>query len=282
MKNGILINDTSMEGHIGSKQVIDNIKRLCLNNKVKIVSTFSREDIQKWCPRLDERLETCDIIIINGEGTFHHNPPFFDILVSRRHNYKGKKIAFINSVWQNMENFNMDKFFDMCDIISFRETLSGQQFIDNYKKTDKMFIVPDVIFATDVPELNIGFGDSVIPETNDILINHYNKFPMHNSKQPDLTAYLAWLKSLTFHITGRYHGVCLSILVGTPFCCYKSNSHKIEGLLKDMKCEYLLMDINKKIDVSKLDFVILRGKMKEYRIGAKERIEDLFYRIGEL
>jgi len=176
----------------------------------------------------------------------------------------------------------MGKFFDMCDIISFRETLSGQEFIDNYGKTDRMFIVPDVIFATKIPDLNIGFGDSVVEETDEFLKEFYNYFPMHNSKTPDLNAYLLWLKSLDLHITGRFHGACLSILVGTPFFAIKSNSHKIEGLLKDMKCEHLLTDGAKPVNIKNLDLIVLRGRMKEYRIEAKERIEELFYRIGRL
>lgn len=36
------------------------------------------------------------------------------------------------------------------------------------------------------------------------------------------------------HITGRFHGACLSLLVGTPFLSIASNSWKMELLLKDL------------------------------------------------
>jgi hypothetical protein len=34
-------------------------------------------------------------------------------------------------------------------------------------------------------------------------------------------------------ITGRYHAVCLAMLTGTPFLAVESNSHKVEGMLRD-------------------------------------------------
>lgn len=34
-------------------------------------------------------------------------------------------------------------------------------------------------------------------------------------------------------VTGRFHGICLAILAKRPFVAFASNTHKIEGLLKD-------------------------------------------------
>jgi polysaccharide pyruvyl transferase WcaK-like protein len=36
------------------------------------------------------------------------------------------------------------------------------------------------------------------------------------------------------HVTGRFHGACLSLLVGTPFIATTSNSWKVEALIDDL------------------------------------------------
>ena len=35
-------------------------------------------------------------------------------------------------------------------------------------------------------------------------------------------------------ITGRYHGLCISIMAETPFLILSSNSHKVEAILEDI------------------------------------------------
>lgn len=50
----------------------------------------------------------------------------------------------------------------------------------------------------------------------------------------DTVEYLTRLSAAEFHVTGRYHAVCLSIVVGVPFVAVASNSHKIEALIDDV------------------------------------------------
>ncbi|MCL4202470.1 MAG: polysaccharide pyruvyl transferase family protein [Pirellulaceae bacterium] len=45
--------------------------------------------------------------------------------------------------------------------------------------------------------------------------------------------YLRQLRSCAFHLTGRFHSVCLSMITRTPFAAVASNSWKIEALLDD-------------------------------------------------
>ena len=45
--------------------------------------------------------------------------------------------------------------------------------------------------------------------------------------------YLRQLLSSAFHLTGRFHSVCLSMITRTPFAAVASNSWKIEALLDD-------------------------------------------------
>ncbi len=48
-----------------------------------------------------------------------------------------------------------------------------------------------------------------------------------------LPGFMSALESAELVITGRFHGVCLCLLSGTPFLALTSNSHKIEGMLED-------------------------------------------------
>lgn len=50
---------------------------------------------------------------------------------------------------------------------------------------------------------------------------------------PDEESYAHELRTAALHVTGRFHGVCLSIATATPFLAVRSNSWKIEALLED-------------------------------------------------
>lgn len=45
--------------------------------------------------------------------------------------------------------------------------------------------------------------------------------------------FLRDLQQASLYLTGRYHGICLSMVCGVPFRAVASNSHKIEALLED-------------------------------------------------
>ena len=49
----------------------------------------------------------------------------------------------------------------------------------------------------------------------------------------DTQEYAAALCAAKLHVTGRFHGVCYSIITGTPFIASTSNSWKIEALVSD-------------------------------------------------
>jgi len=48
-----------------------------------------------------------------------------------------------------------------------------------------------------------------------------------------LDGFMGALESAELVVTGRFHGVCLCLLTGTPFLALTSNSHKVEGMLED-------------------------------------------------
>jgi len=50
----------------------------------------------------------------------------------------------------------------------------------------------------------------------------------------DYREYCDQLRTGRLHVTGRFHGVCLSLATGTPFLGLSSNSWKVEALLDDI------------------------------------------------
>jgi hypothetical protein len=66
---------------------------------------------------------------------------------------------------------------------------------------------------------------------------------------------------------------------GIPFLAFKSNSHKNEGILKDMGCSELLIEEEKQIAHKMRDARCLISKAHKYAMDAKEKQEKLFERI---
>jgi polysaccharide pyruvyl transferase WcaK-like protein len=274
----VLLNDTSDEGHLVCPQVVQNIKTLCAKNGIEILGSFTRKNVQDRCPELLKQTQKTDFIIINGEGTLHHSPVIGSELLS----FGNKPIILINAVWEKM--FLVSKFLDKFFYICVRESKSYEEII-KIVPSKKVQIVPDTIFYTvgEYAVQKIGFGDSVMGFVKEELSREINFFPLQKGeKVPDLQAYINWMKSLDLYVTGRFHGVCLAMMLQIPFLAIPSNSHKIEGLLADCGCSELLIldkeEIPKKRELAK-QFV---GTAYQYAEKAKKQIDDSFVQISSI
>ncbi len=294
-KTGILINDTSGERHIGCDNVIKNILYLCKKNGIEIIKTFTRQDVNNQHPLLIEKIKETDIIIINGEGSLHdaYGRRWFIGLLDMIP--EGKKTVLINAVWHNMGTI---KQMNKLSLIAVREKNSYESLLRFPPKNfdiRNIFVVPDVIFYTPkMPKfINVGYGDSVFGNVSSQLDQFGNHFPLqyHKKGNPtylteivknDIYSYLKWLKSLDLHITGRFHGVCLSAMAGTPFLALASNARKIEGILRDMGCEDLLITSVKEKETKTQRAQELILNAIHYAQTAPDRIEHLFEQIGKI
>jgi exopolysaccharide biosynthesis predicted pyruvyltransferase EpsI len=234
-------------------------------------------------------------MLINGEGSLHHAPriateffPYIMNLIPRR-----KPIALINALWQDMYYPGIESDLEKIKLISLRESLSYENFIKSYHHYN-IRITPDLIFNNQFTTISkIGYSDSVTQKIRNTFKRMKNYMPLNfidtgtyakpeSLTYPSLEAYILWLKSLDLFVTGRFHGVCLSVLAGTPFLAYSSNSHKIEGILKDMGVPELLIKERreeiKKIELAKESF----PKTQAYIVQAKEKIVELFREIANL
>lgn len=293
MKKGILINDTSGEHHIGCDTVVDNIKRLSANVGIEIFASFTRQNVKNRIPKLKEAIHSCDIVIVNGEGSLHDSYGRNFLVTLLKLIPKGKKAVLINSLWYKMGQVaDMNKF----SLISFREQRSFNEFYNTYIKLQKkIYCIPDVIFAVDIEgNDNIGYGDSVSGNISNRLSKHDNYFPLDYKRTfkaktyhqeffaDDVQYYIKWLKTLDLHVTGRFHGLCLSAIAGTPFLVFPSNAEKIEALLHDMGCSELLIKSTDEIYNKKELAKELVVEAMNYVPVAKLRIRNLFQLIGDI
>ncbi len=56
---------------------------------------------------------------------------------------------------------------------------------------------------------------------------------IHRDAERCPASYLSRIAGLEGLVTGRFHGICLAILAGTPFFAIESNTHKISALVAD-------------------------------------------------
>ena len=195
-----------------------------------------------------------------------------------------------------MEGLKGDiKYLDKLNLISVRETYSYQDLISIYPKKEKIIITPDILFATKIDNkmIKIGYGDSVHRTLRESLgkktiffpLNYIHKGTYRNIEQitmPTLYTYQMWLKSLELYITGRFHGACLAAMTKTPFLALYSNSHKMEGILKDMDCSELLINSVDETKIKKELALKSISKAHKYALEAKQKVEKLFQRIAKL
>lgn len=291
MKKAILINDTSNESHIGSRCVVSIIQTLCKKYNIELFKTYTRREITEKATVLTKGIEETDIIIINGEGSLHDSPTFFKktlLLIP-----SNKKVVLVNSVWQDMAYPGLNKAMKKIDLISVRESNSYEE-IMSMCKPNKVFLIPDLIFYKDFSNYNnIGYCDSVNSKIRSTFMRKPNYFPLsfiHDGtylkpkviNYPTIESFISWLRTLNILITGRFHSVCMAMITETPFLVLSSNSHKIEGLLKDAGCVNLLLKDQKEIDKKIKIIADYEDSIKIYVAKAKPKIESFWKKVSRL
>lgn len=173
-----------------------------------------------------------DTIIVNGEGTIHHNAKAGNFLMDmlEKGQREGKRTCLINAVFQQEPPY-CKKILQDLDIFWVREELS-------YENARDCGGNPDV-----KPDLSANYVRWKMPD-----------FSTQSEGVPRFVVYgndwygrmhgkvsLEWpfedfVKKLHrkqwIYVTGQHHGVYAAALAGVPFIPVKSNSHKIEGLIK--------------------------------------------------
>ena len=297
VQDAYLLNDTRREkNHLGCSLVYSNLNILCEKYGMNIFFSDSAypsfdDDIKQY----NNILKYSGIVIFNGEGTLHDDAGINMFEKCKLAKEMGKKVVLINTVWQN--NKNTEKYLKYFDLISCRESLSYFELPENVKS--KAMVVPDLTFYGRIKEYpqsdenKVLFTDSVIPKNTTLLkklADNYNEkiYYMHNNGNK-VSTYLeekdiASLGKNSLIVTGRFHALTLGIKYQVPTIVLSSNTHKVEGLLKDAGLSFCLAKNEREIthlidniDSFRQSYFI---KANQYYQNAQIRIEHLFKTIS--
>jgi hypothetical protein len=259
----VLLNDTRSEHHVGCRWVVENLERECRRAGIEIVAT-SPASCQDDTAFLQGTWNATDLVLINGEGTMHDDQPRALSLANagRWAAERGKPVVLLNTVWQNNRRLNL--LLPCLEGIFCRESRSAAEVS---RAGFAAAVVPDLIFASPAESLppgsqrrGVAVLDSVLPRVSRALARRacwrrHSFLPMSQTTyaglrrrrllfwaltfrcpgglQPPEDGFLARLAAHKAAISGRFHGVCLCFLTGTPVAAIASNTHKIEGLFCD-------------------------------------------------
>lgn len=130
-KKVFVINDTSSEMHHGCSRVMDNLYHLIRVNYGIIIGSSPVGYDWRKSEEVKQKMLASDIVIVNGEGSIHHDSiaglPLLDV-ASFCKEY-GIKTALVNCLFQSMTNINPAKLKDF-DFISVRDSFSQNELSD--------------------------------------------------------------------------------------------------------------------------------------------------------
>lgn len=232
-----LLNDTSKTVHAGSDAVMRN-----LNAKLAEHEVIARHRVGEMHIH-DDALNKADWVIVNGEGTIHHDQKVGVFLLEclRRAQSIGKNTALLNSIYQSM-NARHSTTLQALDVFTVRDPFS-------HREASALGAEPKLMIDMCVDEDYIDAGNSIgkfdvckgrahrAARVKGFLRHKRTSRLLRTIPYPELPLtgrfedVIATLKSARLYITGQYHGVYACGLAGTPFVCFPSNSHKMEALI---------------------------------------------------
>lgn len=222
----LLLNNTS-KYHKGCVKVVEAIQNIYGFDD----SYFTNDDTSK----VD--VSQYDRVILNGEGTMHHNASrAIQLLTTLDLAQKaGCETHIINSVWQKMPN-TKDHVLKACDSITVREIFSQQEISKHGVKAN---IHPDLSYMIEVPtqeyeHVSVYEGQYLGPQRSKGLIGKYPRIDIFNQEWNEI---VNRLRNCDLLITGRHHEMYAACKAECRFLVRPGNTWKNEGLLKTVGVE---------------------------------------------
>ncbi|MCK5536825.1 MAG: polysaccharide pyruvyl transferase family protein, partial [Bacteroidales bacterium] len=163
VKKAVLLNDTSYENHHGCSIVIKNIERNLLQRNIKLVATNPIG--KEWKKNLSflEALKTCDVVLVNAEGTIHHCSPYGLTLLEIVEATK-KPCILMNMTYQS----NSDEYINLIrqfTKVYVRESMSQKELASAGIDAK---VVPDMTFDSSYAIADKRNTDIYITDSHDI------------------------------------------------------------------------------------------------------------------
>ena len=224
----VILNNTSRY-HKGCEKVMEYLHKDVVQSGHQIVaSVMGNKDTltDAW-----DKIEMSDAVIVNGEGTMHHDRPIPHSLLNVIRNAKkqGKKTALINTVWQSMTLDDEMKDVLRDTYISVREIMSAEELQKDDIDAD---IHLDLSYFNDVPEKVSPHRELVVGKFFAQADYRPKDIPVLDIFKQDWDTFVNVLRSTDWFITGRHHELYASCKARCPFATLSGNTHKNEGLMK--------------------------------------------------
>ena len=257
----LLCNDTGTKSHIGCQAVSDSHARMLgrmghtvlYRYFVNKLADHARPTLAETVVALErdgklmERLSQCDAVIVNGEGTLHHNRGLEYIALLMLAKRQGKATLLVNALIQEMEA-DLD-VLNSLDAFYVRDTLS-----EAYVKARgiRCSHAPDSILAAKFSTgSKLDFhGDLVVTDwhksrdsdvgvtSSRLLVDAHAQerrqfFPLHApGASKHWSEAVAAIRTSCMVVSARHHGIYLAMMAGVPVIPLESNSWKIRALVE--------------------------------------------------
>jgi polysaccharide pyruvyl transferase WcaK-like protein len=227
-----LFNDTSGSHHAGCKAVMRSL-RAELAEFADVVATHAVGSTS-----LDPTaLAACDAVVVNGEGSIHHDSPRanFLMMVLATAQAAGKRTALVNALYQQ-DRLSTQDVLARLDFMSVREVRSAAHarrhggcpwvLLDSaadrrqLREASPLRRVSGIVKGATHPKApSATWLDNVAADKVDVTVGSLDEI-------------VATLRQADVYVTGQHHGIYAAALAGIPFVALVSNSHKVEGLIE--------------------------------------------------
>lgn len=185
-----------------------------------------------------------DVLVINGEGSMHHNSSHFKQKMNELGQAvgRGKPAYLVNSVWQENAPSFADIVVGQLGRLVFREQASQNDFLQRLSGNTAVRL--DVSYSADIDESAVFTDYQRDIVLTDFYSTEFGNFVRYTggylTRYPylDMMSGISWssmvksLRTASVLVTGRHHAVYAACRARTPFVTLKGNTHKIEGMIQ--------------------------------------------------
>lgn len=204
--------------HFGCELVMETIKDQLDRVECEFIGSITKDEIRDK-GKIKKLFDKADLVLVNGEGSFHHNRRIDIPDIATKWNS-----ILINTVYQNN---NIDPRLKQFKYISCRESFSAKAMSKDMGVD--IDTVPDVIFTNKrLHALNFN------PTKDLIKVRHGSELSTKNPAD-HFTKTLADHRRIS---SVSYHALIVSIILGQEiYEVIPSNTHKNEALMHDFKSD---------------------------------------------
>lgn len=144
LRNAVVVNDTRVDLHHGCNSVMSSIGQLLFKNGFKVSMFWPAHANWQNSKAFHDALSNAEILVVNGEGTIHHDAYSGDLLLrlGEEAARRGIPAVLINTGWESNSSDFIRKL-SFFDIVAARDTHSANLMSAS---GNEVRVVPDLSF----------------------------------------------------------------------------------------------------------------------------------------